>query len=749
MTLPNEISNIFAQIKNSYKMVLVLSLLDEMNVTNRREVSYRRVKERFLRHLQERESRGQQVDRPPRSIASTWAEMNDNQIDSIINTPLEALSHIIEKNSATQTIGFKRELYDRWDQGVYTELYDYAQIELDKYYNQLTLRFSIREAFLRIMNNYLTAKTEPFASHQLGSFVRQTVPSEIRKLPFIHENFRVQGSVGQGNWAKVPWIAILDKRITHTTQQGEYIVYLFSEDMNSVYLTLAQGVTEPLKEGKIKGYRYLRNKVSEIRGMIPLQGMSKDENIYLTDGGLGQDYQVSTVAYYRYDKDNMPSDEQLISDLQNVVENYNLYVNMVINQKPREAVDIEDTENHVEDSLETKENHSVETMVSLPPQEQLIHIKDFISNQGFSYPDQLIENFYLSLKSKPFVILAGISGTGKTKLVKLFAEAIGATSDNGRFTIIPVRPDWSDPSDLIGYKDISGVFRPGPLTEVLVQAREPQNRNKPFFVCLDEMNLARVEHYFSDLLSILETAQWSGEEIITDSIIKREMLETVEDKQRYGNLYLPDNVYIIGTVNMDETTYPFSKKVLDRANTIEFNEIDLTQLPNLTEEDFASPVQIVPNSFLRSDYLVLKDAYAEYQDLIHQTTDKLVRVNQILESIHCHVGFRVRDAICFYLIYNKRFELMDSNDAFDIQLLQKILPRIQGSSMSVKRVLLQLLEETVGRKIGIHDYLDDASPLYSVSTDIAQEAQYPRSARKLIFMIRRLEEDGFTSYWLS
>ena len=200
---------------------------------------------------------------------------------------------------------------------------------------------------------------------------------------------------------------------------------------------------------------------------------------------------------------------------------------------------------------------------------------------------------------------------------------------------------------------------------------------------------------------------------------------------------------------MDETTYPFSKKVLDRANTIEFNEIDLTQFPNLTEEDFASPVQIVPNSFLRSDYLVLKDAYAEYQDLIHQTTDKLVRVNQILESIHCHVGFRVRDAICFYLIYNKRFELMDSNDAFDIRLLQKILPRIQGSSMSVKRVLLQLLEETVGRKIGIHDYLDDASPLYSVSTDIAQEAQYPRSARKLIFMIRRLEEDGFTSYWLS
>lgn len=389
-------------------------------------------------------------------------------------------------------------------------------------------------------------------------------------------------------------------------------------------------------------------------------------------------------------------------------------------------------------------------MEVLDPKDQLTSIKNYISSQGFTYPDHLIENFYLSLKSKPFVILAGVSGTGKTKLVKLFAESIGATSENGQFTLIPVRPDWSDPSDLIGYKDLSGVFRPGPLAKVLVEASKPTNRNKPYFVCLDEMNLARVEHYFSDVLSIIETQQWSRDRIATDPIIQQDALDTEEDKRRYGGLYLPDNVYLIGTVNMDETTHPFSKKVLDRANTIEFNYIQLTQFPDLAAEAESSAAHgVAPNSFLRADYLQLKDVYAEYKELIERTTDKLVRINQILETIHSHVGFRIRDAICFYLIYNERFQLMSEDAAFDIQLLQKILPRIQGSSLSVKRALLELLQEAIGQKIKINDYMEDATALFAGNHELFAQAKYTQSARKLVFMIRRLEEDGFTSYWLS
>jgi len=733
MALPIELSNIFAQKQKSYKMVLIQSLLTEMNISNRRDVSYRRVRERFLSYLQERETRGDAVDQPPQHIATKWGDFNEQTIEPVINNPIQALTSILEKDPTNQTIGFKRELYDRWDQSVYADLYEYAQTELDRYYSRAMTGFSIQNALYTVMNQYLSAKSESFAGHRLGYLVRQEIPNELRRLPFIDDHYKVQGSVGQGNWAKIPWLAIMDKRITTTTQHGEYIVYLFSEDMSSVYLTLAQGVTEPLKEGRVRGYEYLRKKARVMRETLPLQGMTRDEEIYLTDGGLGRDYQVSTIAYYRYEKDRLPDDDQLIADLQNVVENYKRYVETQINSTT---------------AISAKPQEEVAPMETLNPKDQLTSIKEYIARQGFSYPDHLIENFYLSLKSKPFVILAGVSGTGKTKLVKLFAEAIGATTKNERYRLIPVRPDWNDPSDLVGYKDLSGVFRPGPLAKVLVDAAKPQNRIKPYFICLDEMNLARVEHYFSDLLSIIETQQWSEEDIITDPIIKRDELNTDEDKELYGDLYLPDNVYLVGTVNMDETTHPFSKKVLDRANTIEFNYINLTQYPDRSGED-SSTYNAVPNAFLRSDYLQLIDAYTDYKDMVERTTDKLVRINQILEAVHSHVGFRIRDAICFYMIYNERFKLMETNAAFDLQLLQKILPRIQGSSMSVKRVLLQMLQEAIGKKIAIGELMDDATPLFSDNHEFIQQAQYPQSARKLVFMIRRLEEDGFTSYWLS
>ena len=125
---------------------------------------------------------------------------------------------------------------------------------------------------------------------------------------------------------------------------------------------------------------------------------------------------------------------------------------------------------------------------------QIKQIKAYIASKGFSYNDGLIENFYLSLKSKPFVILAGTSGTGKTRLVRLFAEAIGAA-----FETIPVRPDWSDSTDLFGHVDLNGRFVPGKILDFLWQAQ--QDLGKPYILCLDEMNLARVEYYLSDFLS--------------------------------------------------------------------------------------------------------------------------------------------------------------------------------------------------------------------------------------------------------
>ncbi len=139
------------------------------------------------------------------------------------------------------------------------------------------------------------------------------------------------------------------------------------------------------------------------------------------------------------------------------------------------------------------------------------YINSYISSKGFYYEKEEVENLYLSLKTKPFVILSGISGTGKTKIVQWFAESVGATEENGQFTLIPVRPDWSDGSDLLGYVDIKGEFQEGPLTRVIREASN--HRDKPYFVLLDEMNLARVEYYFSDILSVMESKRWENGEL--------------------------------------------------------------------------------------------------------------------------------------------------------------------------------------------------------------------------------------------
>lgn len=754
MSLPESVSQIFKRKQKSYKMVLILSLIEELRASNQERVSFERVKERFLNYFITEQERGNRVDKPPGR--ELWSEAPKSQLKDIVNSPVTALSQILSVNYEDNSIGFHGRIQQQLGGEELSELEKLASAELEAY--NAGLRQFLLQGYLEgIMSTYTTAKTEAFAGHSLGTLFRQTLPSEFKKLPFLDDQYKIQGSVGQGNWATVPWLAILDNRITGTTQRGEYVVYLFAEDMSAVYLTLAQGVTAPLQEkGRREAYAYLRNKANEIREIIPLENMKKDENIQLMGSGLGQDYQVSAVAYIKYERGNVPNDDQLIQDLENVMENYRQYVDHLT------ATSDDPTEQGADHMPRQPEPLQDDQVTGI-----LHQIQSHIRRKGFFFPEHLIENFYLSLKAKPFVILAGISGTGKTRLVKLFAEALGATGDNGQFTLIPVRPDWSDPSDLLGYKDLSGRFKPGPLTEVLVEARQPENRHKPYFVCLDEMNLARVEHYFSDLLSVLETQDWQGGEIRTQDLISSTLLDTPEDQVKFGSLGIPENVFLIGTVNMDETTHPFSKKVLDRANTLEFNYINLQQYPDFSMQeeaggateltDLADPADPADlnHLFLRSDYLQLVDAYDAHKELVVRTTERLVKINALLEDIHAHVGFRVRDAICFYMIYNARYGLMSEEEAFDWQLLQKILPRIQGSHSSVRRVLLNLIKDTLGNGAGvtinIQDLMDDASPLYSRwnAGQTPPQAKHPQSARKLAFMLRRLEEDGFTSYWLS
>ena len=370
----------------------------------------------------------------------------------------------------------------------------------------------------------------------------------------------------------------------------------------------------------------------------------------------------------------------------------------------------------------------------LTDKEIIEHIKAYIDAKGFSYNEGLIENFYLSLKSKPFVILAGTSGTGKTRLVRLFSEAIGATSANGRYKLVSVRPDWSDSSDLFGHVDLNGNFVDGAITKFVEKAME--DKSNPYFLCLDEMNLARVEYYLSDILSIMETRDYRDNEIVTDDIIL----------EGHKPLMLPENLYIIGTVNMDETTFPFSKKVLDRANTIEFSYVDLLTDFNKTSEKVDALNQ-VKNSFLKTEYLYLLNCTDEEKLKATDICGKLQNINEILKTANAHVGYRVRDEIVFYMLNNSRIDLLSEEDALDNEILQKILPRIQGSSSAIRDMICELFRYCAGDYDGYRSDSGEISKKMLKALN-GNGVKYVKSAEKLAYMMRRYEEDGFTSYWL-
>jgi hypothetical protein len=379
---------------------------------------------------------------------------------------------------------------------------------------------------------------------------------------------------------------------------------------------------------------------------------------------------------------------------------------------------------------------------SISSRQLIEHVHEYIANAGYQYHKEEIANFYLSLRSKPFVILAGISGTGKTQLPRKFAEALGFSEKQLRQ--IPVKPDWTDSSELIGFVSLDGKFIEKELTLAIKEASSAENQNKPYFFILDEMNLARVEHYFSDFLSVIETRKRNGSHIITDPILRKELLNNADNQTDFEELYWPQNLFLIGTVNMDETTHTFSRKVLDRANSIEMNEVDLNWIK--TTGGKVNPLENVDYSYFKTPYLISIDLLEENKQSISTELEKLIEINKILQKADLHFAYRVRDEIAFYLVLNKIHELMDDQTAFDFQLVQKVLPRIHGSSERIYKVLIELLHFLeLGQTESVRTDQDFEKIESMFPTELLK---FKRASRKILFMLKRFDEDRFTSFWL-
>lgn len=568
------------------------------------------------------------------------------------------------------------------------------------------------------MQSYTSARRESFKNHPLHNLLKEII-HQLEELPVIRDypEIKVKGSLGQGNWATVPWIALLDSRITTSTQNGVYIVFLFAADMSRVYLTLHQGVANIYAQfGTKEAKEVLRSKAVALRqrpDVRRLPGFRLDWDIDLAaDSGVGAKYVDSTIAYKAYERTALPADKSLAEDIAALLQVYRAYAD-------EEGTTASNTTAvfHV-DPVERTGESGLKRLIDQAYQR--------ITARGFSYPRAEFSAFCVSLKSKPFVLLTGISGTGKTRLVELLARQFGVSE----YTIA-VRPDWSDSTDLLGYRDLQGNFRPGPLLEILREANA--HPDKPYFICLDEMNLARVEHYFAEFLSVIEKRDRLEGKIVTPPVLGG----LVRDSS-WSEVYISDNVFIIGTVNMDETTHPFSRKVLDRANVFEFNHVDLTYRV-YPQKEFDGVLDWTP---LRPAYCRLAEFYNQDPPFFNQVIAVLQELNAILEPGYFHIGYRVRDEVCLFLWHAREAGLVDDL-SLDLQIQSKILPRVQGSSSTTRQVLVKLWNWVTGLAVA-----EDDPDLLGRTAEPPEDVRYPKTARKISVMLRRLEEDGYTSYWV-
>lgn len=387
--------------------------------------------------------------------------------------------------------------------------------------------------------------------------------------------------------------------------------------------------------------------------------------------------------------------------------------------------------------------------------------------------------YITAIKSKPFLLLAGISGTGKSRIVRELARACWDQDSKEydaqkpiNYEMIQVKPNWHDSSELIGYiSRISGqpVFIAGEFLKFIVKAWE--HPEVPYFLCLDEMNLAPVEQYFAEYLSVIETRKKNKEgNIVTDALIKPEYKNERDEKtnelkpaQWYENLVdtllagcsdtniwalrkqfltegisIPQNLIVVGTVNMDETTFSFSRKVLDRAMTIEMNEVDLYS--GLTEQH--EQIGKLGKEELIGIAVEGVDVYEGYKNVCDKALAYLQAVNNVLNGTPFKIAYRTRNDFLLYVVnnlpYNKDEQGNDLSEDFVIARAldeitsMKILSRIEGDDTKVTDSFLDNLKTTIEKE------------LKSVYEDFKTEDSV--SLLKLKEMKQKLVS-GYTSFW--
>lgn len=441
-------------------------------------------------------------------------------------------------------------------------------------------------------------------------------------------------------------------------------------------------------------------------------------------------------------------------------------------------------------SLYGKTKNSNSTKGELKPNAHFLHI-----------------SYLTALRTKPFMLLAGISGTGKSRIVRKLAQATvteklqranGYTGEDfandrwtlhspANFELIQVKPNWHNSMDVIGY--LSNIPSPHyvftPFIEFIVKAW--QHPEVPFFLCLDEMNLAPVEEYFAEFLSAIESRSFEGEEYLTDPIIKpfnsfgeyvaKTMVNTLFPNFTAGDtesaitkvikhfrtkgLTLPKNLIVIGTVNMDETTFSFSRKVLDRAMSVEMNEVNYDSfLTDTTDDDLKAIVEAFEQNDDADLNALLVDRHIEAREIIDDlgddakfTIDYLKRINALLEGTPFKLGYRAANEALIYLQASQEFGQTDRIAALDNFTLMKILSRIEGDETKLKITDSEADKERIAKaEVNVDEAkqygdLNILTALRHIITNQLGEQDKLHSVKKIDSMLSQLKRDHFVSFW--